>query len=55
MDLDDRSMPQKAKEDLKDFFKRRGNQLQHQKYRILHRWAHYALVNTISQIQNMFA
>jgi hypothetical protein len=43
MDLDDRSQPETATEDLKDYFKRRENQLQHQKYRILHRWAHYAL------------
>lgn len=44
MDLDDRSQPEKAKEDLKNFFKQREYQIQHQKYRILHRWAHYALV-----------
>ena len=45
MDLEDRSQPEKAKEDLTNYYKRRENQLQHQKYRILHRWAHYALVS----------
>lgn len=45
MDLDDRSQPDSAKEDLLNFYKRRGNQMQHQKYRILHRWAHFALVS----------
>lgn len=53
MDLEDRSQPAETKEDLNDFYKRRENQLQHQKYRILHRWAHYALVREIPMNSNI--
>lgn len=44
MDLDDHSQPEKAKEDLYNFYRRRANQLRYQKTRVLQRWAHNAFV-----------
>ena len=45
--IQDKSAPNITKEELCQFFKRRLYKLQHKKYKLLQRWAHYALTSEL--------
>lgn len=43
--ISDRSNPSNVKNELCNFFKRRQYKLQHKRYKLLSRWAHYCLTS----------
>ncbi len=45
--IEDKSCPSVAKQELVNFFRRKQYNLQHKKYKLLLRWAHFALTSEL--------